>query len=172
MAAKVDRQERGAVTAEQYDLARRISWGIIRRRFHWMPRDDKDDLLQAGVIRVWKSGATEPAHVHSAARTGIIDEFRRLYGRRPHTQQARFNQASWDDIEADHYIGRPDDTSLDLESVLSVLPERERFIVGRRMQGYGMREIGDELGVSECRVSQLCMDVRHRIKHSRVLEAA
>lgn len=160
------------MSPELHALATKLAWKAIWRKFGWMCEDDKEDLAQAATVRAWRSGATDPRHLAVVVNSGVIDEFRRIYGRRPHTQKGRFHQASLDEYESEYYVGKPDDYAVDLESILSVLTERERVIVTRRMEGYKMHEIGEELGVSECRICQLCMDIRARIKHSRLLEAA
>lgn len=51
-------------------------------------------------------------------------------------------------------LHRSAEFSLVLERV-AALPDRERLIVSRLMAGYTLREIGEELGITESRVSQI-----------------
>lgn len=157
------------MSPELYNLARNISWGIVLRRFPWMNQAQMEDLAQAGVIRAWEAGATKDHDIAFAARAGVIDEFRKLYGRRPDKQAFNLGRVSLADVE--YKLSSEDDYQVDAEAVLSMLPKRERAIVVRRVQGYPMAEIGREFGVSESRISQLLDRSRRRIRHARALAA-
>lgn len=56
------------------------------------------------------------------------------------------------------------DLKMDFEAALKHLTERERFVVMALAAGMKGHEVGDSLGVSESRISQIAKDARTKLK--------
>lgn len=155
---------------------------LVRHAARRYPRWDRDDLAQEGLLAVWRSGATEPAHVRVVARSAMVDALRRMYGRprrvdRPRTPRSRPGKAApvrrWGSLDmpahddetvtvgdllpADVDVERVVLARLDLEALLARiarLPARDRDIALRRVRGERLRDVGVRHGVTESRVCQ------------------
>jgi len=152
------------MSPELHCMAERMAWGYVRRFFPHIPRADKEDLVQEGIIGVWRKGATvdQPKLASAICRTSIIDAARKMLGRYERARTALSHQVYLDAYEEhDQLLGHyEDDYPCIAESTLSRLRPRERAAVEMRLAGYDGQETGAALGVVPSRVSQHFADAK------------
>lgn len=142
---------------------------------------DRDDLCQAGrlgAVRAFSnykpgSAATLTTWCGNAARYAMIDWIRaNSWGYKRHqgwqaTQISLSLATGQDSTLADQLEAGPDRylrlEAEDRDRILASLPPRLRFVCESVERGDTLQQIGDVLGVTESRCSQLLRDAQYRI---------
>lgn len=155
------------------------------RKFPEFPSLGRDDMVSAALEKLVRSShqfhAGDMALVAVIARRAIVDELRRAKLSSRHFKMVEDEngvmQKVWDNTEipvsldrlndSEHnlldVLGEEDDYG-DLNHILQPLGERERLAVTRLVEGFSMVEIGEELGITESRVSQIISQARNVIE--------
>ncbi len=159
-------------------LVRRYEHAVRRVAGVYDVRDsDLDELFQDVRIRLWKSlesaerlRSVKGAYVVRAARSALIDGFRRRRARGAEVDLAEADRVSArDDVEA-----RLDQTRLEslLDSALDELMDSRRPVVRMHLSGYSREEIADLLGWTEAKTRNLLYrglaDLRTALAHRGV----
>jgi len=142
---------------------------------------DYDDMVQEGLLAVWREGVTDRGLVSVCARRRMIDAQRRSYGRAGTTSHAAYQGQR----SLDYPVGMANDTPLSallgaedrgyaevearemlphLDDEQIGLRPREREVLRRQARGELLREIGVEWNVTEARVCQISIRARRKIK--------
>ena len=139
-------------------MALRMSWGHVRRMFPHVPHADKEDLVQEGVVAVWRKApaGAEPGLISAVTRTGIIDAARKMFGRRERARTAISHQVYLDAYEeSDQLRGvHYDEYPCLVEAPLAAMKPEERAIFRLQEAGYEGKEIAAAVGKHPSRVSQ------------------
>ena len=155
----------------------------IARHFHWLPIDH-EDLVQAGCEALVKcarkyDAAQFPDESFWACacvrvKGSMVDEARRWTKADRNTGAVPSRPRSLDeavfedgDITLGDTIKAPADCYFLLDSIMG-LPERDREVCLLVALGEKMHEVGDRLGVTESRISQIFARVRMRLEPSYV----
>src|SRR5690348_14605510 len=160
------------LVAENREVA---THAAIQARQRW-PRTDPGDLLSyanfglVDAARTWDAakGMTFVGYARQIVRHRIVDEWRREHGRRPGVEVTPFDPTA-DDLSPS-IIAAAASVEPGFEAVEATvtvngleLTERERYVLVELGSGTSMREIGDALGVSESRVSQIRKAIYDRL---------
>lgn len=136
-------------------MARRMA-RTVRLRWPWI---DEEDLLQEGLLRVWRQGAEGAARALAMviARRAMLDTIpHRRVTTPPIVVPLRdplpLSRAAWDLDPALLY---------ELRERLQALNAREQQIVDGLLCGKTAREIAVELGCTEGRISQIRKTLQH-----------
>ena len=144
---------------------------------HSGPVVERDDLAQEGLVAGWQRLAQGSSLTHAilAARTAMIDHLRKHgpYGRRESAEGGYYHRGvtpvdmqllselvhdETDDVTAV-------DNEIAVSQLLEVLSEREAAVIIRHdLIGDRLWEIGEDLGVTESRVSQIRLRALRRIR--------
>ena len=156
---------------------------------------DQDDLEQVAFEEIWRTGIDKPellcdgrggGWMHSRARWAIIEEMRRVYGRRGQTNGYERNERpqvwsldrerSLTDSQGGDYtrtlldsIPVEEDFSIeDNEWVLKHLTSRQREFISYFMEGMTQAEIARKLEVSEANISLTMKAARGRLQEAGI----
>lgn len=154
--------------------------GAVARGGGWAA--DYDDLVQEGLLAVWREGVTDPKLVAVCARRRMIDAQRRSYGRSGSVKHAgHWAERSLDtrvgergDLPLHDRVGVDDDGFEWVEAEMMIalaeraresglLAPREREVLVRQSKGETLRAIGESWGVTEGRACQVSMAARRKV---------
>lgn len=142
-----------------------------------------DDMVAVALEKLVRSNhrfrKEDMALVAVTAQTAIVDELRRLKyvsrksvdGKMVSRPGPEYKVHSYDEslipggdntLTAKDLIPYEDDLS-EIDHILELMPPREQFVVMALMDGYSQKEVGDFLGVTESRVSQILECARRRV---------
>lgn len=151
----------------------------------------RDDMVSVALEKLVRSSHIfekgDMGLVAVIAQTAIVDELRRLrYVARYRNADGKYLSRSGPEYKVHSYdeefssdnpstvkdlIQHEDDLS-EIDYILELMPPREQFIVVAYMEGYSQKEIGEFLGITESRVSQLLELARSRVALAEAYEAA
>lgn len=162
------------MSPELYNMAERMSWGHVRRLFPHVDRADKEDLVQEGVLKVWRANPTvdQPKLVSTIAKRAIIDAARCMFGRYDRARYAISHQVYLDAYEcSDELRGHhTDEYPSVVEAPLQAMKPDERAIFRLMDAGYEGKEIARAMGRHPSRISQRYTAGCRRVR--RLLESA
>ena len=111
-------------------------------------------------------------YVNRNLKFRLIDAMRRRSGRpsgKNYERRSNINDADVLDLRLET-IGEGDPAFAEIETADAFahatqrMPERTRWIISQRMAGVRMDEIGEQLGISESRVSQILFEIRPQLE--------
>ena len=169
------------------DLAAHV--GLVRHivRKMGMDRIDHDEAVAIGLLAMVEAAPRyDPSRgqfssfIAPRIRGAVIDEYRKLYGRKDHSMRPVLwsldkllqDAAGHEDMHTMLILSLEDtsvhwqewgESAVDTRKVMRRLRPRERVIVRQRAKGRTFKSIGDELGISESRVCQVLRKMRERI---------
>lgn len=149
---------RGSIDSALASLSRRLGSRV-------MPREDMRAIAIEAVIYKARWGPVDPALMTTIIKRRILDEFRRLVGRR----KSRVLEIPTEDI--DHAVSDGGGASvwLDMESSMSGYHDwRATEILRLKLSGYSMGEAAEALAVSPGRASQIFYDALPRMQDALV----
>jgi len=166
------------VYTEALPIVEQVARSLARGQW----QSDYDDLVQEGLVAVWREGVRDPGLVAVCARRRMIDAQRRSYGRvGTQAYEARMVQWSMDYPVGDGSVrfsdvwGREDGgyDSVEARQMLPHLEDpdlkldpREREVVRRQARGELLREIGASWGVTEARACQISIRARRKLRRA------
>ena len=123
----------------------------------------RDDLLQAGLIALWRAGDPDGVSARTIAQRAMVSELRRIHGREGVARQGRehveFNgEAHWGAEEA------TPENLLEAKQFLTQLPAAAARCVVIILAGGDQQEAARTLGVSVSRVCQLLTPLRRAME--------
>jgi len=140
--------------------------------------NDLDDLVQEGLLAVWREGVTDRGLVAVCSRRRMIDAQRRTYGRAgtrayiEHGRRLSLDAPVTDDgtmTFANYAAMMEEEGFADVEAaammpeVSRMLEPREAEVLQRQARGELLREIGASWGLTEARVCQISMKARKTV---------
>jgi RNA polymerase sigma factor for flagellar operon FliA len=143
---------------------------------------DYDDVVQAALIGLWEAAQRwcpdvgVPFWVYARTRIhgSVVDELRRLSGRRGRVQAVSLNESVDGNMSRLEAVGEEEAGYAKLEDeqeadlvleLMGELPERLRLVLWlRHCEGLTLREIGEIMGVTEGRVCQLVYEAMNRMR--------
>ena len=138
---------------------------IIARQFAIKTNDKAlsfDDFYQLALIGIWRKGNLEENlnyHIITA-KNYIIDYLRIAHGRGDR-KKSHYNTVELsEDFPQDSYVPKTFEDEEVFESLKKKLNPRYYFILRCYLDGLTLKEIGNSLGVSESRASQLYKETR------------
>jgi RNA polymerase sigma factor (sigma-70 family) len=156
---------------EAIPLARLIVNTYCRDHGIFALRDEIEAEALSGLMSLAETYRPESPwlkYVNRNLRFRLIDAMRRRSGRtrgKHYERRANLNDAEVLDLQYET-VGEHDPAFAEVETADAFadatrrLPERTRAIIERRLSGMKMEEIGEQLGISESRVSQILFEVR------------
>lgn len=176
------------ITEEHYKLIKKIA-SFSFYRYGGFFSEEKEDLIAAIRECLYRSyelydpdkGMSLENYLWQRGRWAVIDvqrdNLKRLTGKnknnfdREDPQTIIFNVE--DAISFDQLLSRngssviDDHSALDLKLWIKSLPTRQRFIYYALIAGYTQEQIGNFLGVTESRISQICTFTKTRYLRGR-----
>lgn len=175
-----------AQLATKRPLIERVARAFVRRQ----PRMELDDATQIVTLEVWKT-LRDPKACHDdgmlavrgyrrlidEVRTGHVTGVKREGHGRGDRAALSLSAPAGEDHELGDYLADSDDAYAQLDerlaaaalapTALAALSERERLTVYlRHWEGLREHEIGDILGVSPARISQILTRANLRMRHA------
>ncbi len=156
-----------------WESAEKLAWTIARRSFYSNSILDLEDFVQEGLAGLVKEGLENKsvALVSTILYRRMVDCLRKhtILPRSPDrstpsyadssidatyegSDNTRFDDDSSLSVEFEDTLGYVLDCRAELEKVTS---ERDRFVLKQLSLGFNTLEVGQQLGVSQSRVSQL-----------------
>jgi RNA polymerase sigma factor for flagellar operon FliA len=148
------------------------------RASDWVPRSVREKIrdIEAAQVKLERDLGRTPTDSEVAAELGMsVGELRKVYGQTAHTSVASFETAL-DDEETPRATtdlpGADDDIPAGFLAAVRELPERDQIVVALYYwERLTLAEIGQVLGVSESRVSQLHSRAALALRRKLVLAA-
>lgn len=114
-----------------------------------MAPNDEDDCVQEVLLQYHKNGRGQTVD------QAVIDYLRKTTGRKDNPDyEMRLNLKSGVELSEDIIFDEMKPDAIDL----SLVHGRSREVISLSCEGYSQKEIGEKLGVTESRVSQLLED--------------
>lgn len=169
-------EPRALITAEHVVLARNVAKKLVRKHCLSVSRDDAVGAAYLALVEAASNydpsrGAKFAGHAFRRIRGALLDQsyadrggYRRGTTRvyPPMTIDVDRASVSNSDVFVDASAG-PHEVAA-LRERLSALSDRERLVLQRYLvDGKLLREIGAELGITECRVWQIVQAVRDKL---------
>jgi len=150
---------------------------LARAKWRWFTRlhfVDAEDIAQEALLRLWKTyyrHGFEPAvqHIGLIVKRTTIDLLTVSRTTARHQRRMDFPEVPLEDVLGHSPDGGPDPTQ-NPEQVAHIarwyatLGERDQHIVRELITGYPMKEIGEQLGITEARVSQIVKEYRQQLR--------
>ena len=154
--------------AERFDrlwkVERKRLRTIIFRIAKFMTPQDREDILQAAAVKVWRTyNETKgefSTYCVNAARYEALEAVRTRNGRR---NQKDYSRPLPDDLIDESPSPFQTACAEELSEAIERLPIREKRVVKAQLSGITFREIGEAMKVSESRVYQIFMQARKRL---------
>ena len=140
----------------------RLAGGLARGIWHSEP----DEATSAAGLAVVEAMSHPPEErlgvLPTITRRRVIDALRRAYGRNGERPKPSALPESY---EVPARVDDPEELALaahEASRALAVLTERERYIVSELAEGRTLREVGEELGITEAAVCVARRKARQR----------
>lgn len=166
-----ERARRNALVEEAIPLARLIVNTYCRDHGLFGMREEIEAEALTGLLSLadtYRPASPWLKYVNRNLKYRLVDAMRRRSGRtngKNFERRTNINDTEVLDVEL-NAIGRHDPAFAEVETAdafafaTSQLPERTRRIIEGRLAGMKMDEIGEALGISESRVSQILFEAR------------
>jgi RNA polymerase sigma factor (sigma-70 family) len=167
----LDRARRNELVEEAIPLARLIVNTYCRDHGIFGLREEIESEALAGLMALaetYRPASPWLKYVNRNLKYRLIDAMRRRSGRtngKNFERRSSINETNVLDVEL-LAVGEHDPAFAEVEAADAFdfatrqLPERTRVIIERRLAGMKMDEIGNQLGISESRVSQILYEAR------------
>jgi DNA-directed RNA polymerase specialized sigma24 family protein len=143
------------------DIGRRAGRSVMSRQRDSRWSDDIEQEAMIGAYRAWCHGLTDQGLIYLTARGHAIS-FLRVTTKHRVRSKVEIIEPLNQVVEGTEADGRVDVETQVTERHHLDLTDQERQVVGYLAAGYGQRQVGEFLGVTESRVNQILAKIRRR----------
>lgn len=124
-------------------------------KFPWSSVE-REDLIQECYLALWEKGfwnSVEIQLLHRICRFACVDRIRKEF--RTNQNGRKFFPPVFVPLNGDSVnLEKLSNNRISLMQLLSKIDDRNAFVIGKHIDGFTLKEIGKEMGVTESRVCQ------------------